>query len=229
MKLNLDKQFYCGIPLRLIDRGYFGMKARRYVVNDTNQNVWIPCKHLHDDGTIRSGENIDYIFNSKTAKHKLELAGLKGGVGMHEVTIQFDGSCLGNPGPGGFAAIVECKGTEKIASGYELDTTNNRMELMGLRAGLRLLTKPCIIKVYGDSQYVVQGCKEWLAGWKAKGWKTANKGSVANKELWQELDELISKHQIEFIHNYREHNERCDTLAKEQAYIAKSIVETGSK
>lgn len=135
------------------------------------------------------------------------------------VEIYTDGACSGNPGPGGWGALLRYGDVEKELSGGERDTTNNRMELMGAIVALESLTKPSRVKLYTDSQYVQKGATEWLAGWIKRGWKTADKSPVKNADLWQRLDEAKARHQVEFIwvrgHNGHADNERVDRLAVE--------------
>lgn len=136
---------------------------------------------------------------------------------MQEVTIYSDGACKGNPGPGGWGAVLVSGGHEKELFGGENPTTNNRMELMAVIEALRALKRPCVIKIYTDSQYVQKGISEWITGWKARGWKTADKKPVKNADLWQILDEARQPHEIEW-HWVRGHaghpgNERADRLA----------------
>lgn len=137
------------------------------------------------------------------------------------VELYTDGACSGNPGPGGWAFILKHPGTgkEKQASGGERSTTNNRMELMSVIKGLRSLDRPCVVDLYSDSQYVVKGLREWLDGWKKKGWKRGRNDPVLNIEQWQELDELRHKHTIRphWVRGHSSHpeNERCDRLAVE--------------
>lgn len=141
------------------------------------------------------------------------------------VTIHLftDGACSGNPGPGGWACILRHLPTEKekVMSGAEPDTTNNRMELMAVIQGLRALNREVGVLVVSDSQYVLKGLNSWMAGWKKKGWKLANGKPVKNIDLWQELDQLKQKHQLTFQyvpgHAGHPENERCDELAV-QAY-----------
>jgi len=138
---------------------------------------------------------------------------------MTEVTIYTDGACKGNPGPGGWGALLRAGGTEKELCGGESLTTNNRMELRAVIEALAALKRPCHVHVYLDSEYVRKGITEWLPGWKAKGWKTASKQPVKNADLWRQLDELVHArgHRIEW-HWVRGHtgdpgNERADALA----------------
>jgi ribonuclease HI len=135
-----------------------------------------------------------------------------------DVDMFTDGACSGNPGPGGWGAILRWNGIEKELSGGEPQTTNNRMELTAVVAGLRALKKPCQVEVYTDSQYVQKGITLWLAGWKAHGWTTADKKPVKNVDLWQQLDEAIGRHTVH-LHWVRGHaghpeNERADALAR---------------
>lgn len=136
---------------------------------------------------------------------------------MDEVEIFTDGACSGNPGPGGWGAILRAKGTEKELSGGEKDTTNNRMEMMAVIAGLEALTRPCNITITTDSQYVMKGMTEWLAGWKAKNWRTANKKPVKNADLWKRMEAAAAQHQLkwEWVRGHQGHpeNERADDLA----------------
>ncbi|MDE1901593.1 MAG: ribonuclease HI [Alphaproteobacteria bacterium] len=137
---------------------------------------------------------------------------------MTDITEIFtDGACSGNPGPGGWAALLRHGGVEKELSGGERDTTNNRMELMGAIMGLEALKKPAQVRLYTDSQYVQKGMTEWLRGWVARGWKTADKKPVKNADLWQRLDAARAPHKVDFIwvrgHNGHAENERVDRLA----------------
>lgn len=136
---------------------------------------------------------------------------------MQDVIIYSDGACKGNPGPGGWGAVLVAGTSEKELFGGEAGTTNNRMELTAVIEALRALKRPCRIAVYTDSQYVQKGIKEWLPGWKARGWKTADKKPVKNVDLWQTLDELTQPHDIAWHwvrgHNGHPGNERADALA----------------
>ncbi len=135
----------------------------------------------------------------------------------HQVVIYADGACKGNPGVGGWGALLRFGATEKEIFGGEPVTTNNRMELRGVIEALRLLTRECEVVVYTDSSYVQKGISEWIHGWKRNGWRTADKKPVKNDDLWRQLDELVAKHQIEFRwvkgHAGNEGNERADVLA----------------
>jgi ribonuclease HI len=138
---------------------------------------------------------------------------------LPQLELYADGACTGNPGPGGWGYILRDpqSGREKEESGADPQTTNNRMELTAVIEGLRALRKPSRVRVVSDSQYVVNGLKEWLDGWKARGWRKADKSPVLNRELWEELDGLRNVHQLEpeWIRGHQGHhfNERCDRLA----------------
>ncbi len=135
-----------------------------------------------------------------------------------EVDIFTDGACSGNPGPGGWAAILRWNGHEKALSGFAPETTNNRMELTAVIEALRSLKRRVPVRVHTDSQYVQKGITEWIRGWKQRGWKTANREPVKNADLWRELDEIASGHDIEWIwvrgHAGHPENERADALAR---------------
>ncbi len=135
------------------------------------------------------------------------------------VRLYTDGSCHGNPGPGGWAAILECGGQSRELSGNAPDTTNNRMEMMAVVEGLRALKEPCDVDVWTDSRYVVDGMRSWLAAWKKRGWKTAAKQPVKNEEIWRALDEEARRHTVtwNWVKGHAGHpqNERCDELANE--------------
>ena len=134
-----------------------------------------------------------------------------------EAEIYTDGACRGNPGPGGWAAVLRYKGHEKVVYGAEPLTTNNRMELMAAIRGLETLQRPCRVRLTTDSQYVQKGVTEWLANWKRNGWKTAGKKPVKNADLWQRLDAASAEHEIhwEWVRGHSGHseNELADELA----------------
>lgn len=137
---------------------------------------------------------------------------------MKEITIYTDGACSGNPGPGGWGAVLIFKGNQKEISGGAKDTTNNIMEMTAVIEALKLLKEPCIVNLHSDSAYVVNAFNEhWIEGWLAKGWVNSKKEPVKNKELWLELIELTNKHKVKFIkvkgHSTNELNNRCDYLA----------------
>jgi ribonuclease HI len=137
---------------------------------------------------------------------------------MDNVDIYTDGACSGNPGPGGWGALLRTAGHEKEIWGGELATTNNRMELLAVIRALELLKRPVRARVHTDSQYVQKGISEWIHGWKARGWKTAAKAPVKNVDLWQALDKVAGMHQIDWIwvkgHAGHPENERADALAR---------------
>ncbi len=134
------------------------------------------------------------------------------------VEIFCDGACSGNPGPGGYGAILRYNGQEKEVCGGALQTTNNRMELTGAIAALKQLKRSCRVVVTTDSQYLVKGMTEWLAGWQRKSWQNSKKEPVLNRDLWEELAKLAGQHSIEWRwvrgHNGHAENERCDCLAR---------------
>ncbi|HQR02517.1 MAG: ribonuclease HI [Proteobacteria bacterium] len=134
------------------------------------------------------------------------------------VDIFTDGACSGNPGPGGWGAILRSAGHEKELFGGEKDTTNNRMELTAVIQALRALKRPVQARVHTDSQYVQKGISEWIIGWKRRGWKTAAKAPVKNVDLWQALDAEAARHAVEWFwvrgHDGHVENERADTLAR---------------
>ena len=138
---------------------------------------------------------------------------------MIRVEIFTDGACSGNPGPGGWGALLRCRGVEKELSGGEKETTNNRMELTAVISALAALKTSCDISLYTDSKYVMDGITRWLPNWKKNGWKTSNKKSpVKNVDFWQRLDELAGGHEIRWIwvkgHAGHAENERVDELAR---------------
>lgn len=143
---------------------------------------------------------------------------------MDKIDIYSDGACKGNPGRGGWGALLVMGEHEKEIFGGELNTTNNRMELKAVIEALNLLTRPCEVVVHTDSQYVQKGISEWIHGWKARGWKTASREPVKNVDLWQELDAAQARHKIEWRwvrgHNGHAGNERADALANRGVEVA---------
>lgn len=138
-----------------------------------------------------------------------------------QIEIFTDGSCLGNPGPGGYAAILRYgQHNKEFSAGYQL-TTNNRMELLAAIVALEALKQPCAVTLTTDSQYVRQGITQWIHNWKKRGWKTADKKAVKNVDLWQRLDLALKEHQINWMwvkgHAGHPENERCDELARDAA------------
>ena len=138
---------------------------------------------------------------------------------MSEVEIFTDGACRGNPGPGGWAALLRSQGIEKMLSGAEPETTNNQMELMAAIQGLEALKRTSSVALTTDSQYVRQGITQWIHGWKRNGWKTSQKQPVKNKELWQRLDAAVESHDVQWhwVKGHAGHpgNERADELANQ--------------
>lgn len=139
----------------------------------------------------------------------------------HRIRIYTDGACLGNPGRGGYGAILLYKEHQKKISGSEKETTNNRMELRGAIEALRTLKKPSEIILHTDSKYVMDGIMKWISNWKKNGWRTADRKPVKNSDLWQDLDLEVEKHKIEWIwvkgHSGNHFNEIVDELAREAA------------
>ncbi|GAB4357335.1 MAG: ribonuclease HI [Gammaproteobacteria bacterium] len=138
---------------------------------------------------------------------------------MDRVELYTDGACRGNPGPGGWGAVLRYGRHEKEIYGAEADTTNNRMELKAAIAGLESLKRPCRVHLTTDSQYVMKGVTEWMDNWKRNGWRTAGRKPVKNADLWKRLDELVSRHQVtwEWVRGHTGHpgNERADQLANQ--------------
>ncbi|WP_443025339.1 ribonuclease HI [Sphingomonas sp. Leaf17] len=143
---------------------------------------------------------------------------------MTAVEIATDGACKGNPGPGGWGALIRAGTTEKELSGGEAQTTNNRMELMAAIKALEALTRPCKVTLSTDSRYVMDGLTKWIIGWQKNGWKTAARQPVKNAELWQALLAAAKPHTIKWVwvkgHAGHPDNERCDRLASAAAMVA---------
>lgn len=140
---------------------------------------------------------------------------------MKKISIWTDGACSYNPGPGGWAAILQYGKAEKVLSGGKNETTNNVMELTAVVEGLKALKEKCSVLLYSDSAYVVNAVEQgWLHNWKANGFRTADKKPVKNRELWEELDALLSEHAVKFIkvkgHADNEYNNRCDSIARSE-------------
>ena len=139
---------------------------------------------------------------------------------LPEVELFTDGACSGNPGPGGWAAILRIGEREKELSGGEPLTTNNKMELMGVIAGLEALKRPCVVRIHTDSKYVMEGATKWIHGWKRNGWRTADKKAVRNVELWQRLAAASTPHKLYWTwvrgHSGHVENERADSLARSE-------------
>jgi ribonuclease HI len=138
---------------------------------------------------------------------------------MPHVTIYTDGACRGNPGPGGWGVVLVSGAHRREMSGYEPDTTNNRMELRAAIEALAALKQPCEIDLHTDSQYLRNGMQSWLANWKRNGWRTADRKAVKNADLWQALDQLANTHRVRWHwvkgHDGHPENERCDQLANQ--------------
>lgn len=144
---------------------------------------------------------------------------------MQKVDIWTDGACSGNPGAGGWGALLRYGEVQKEIFGGEADTTNNRMELMAPIKSLEMLKKPCSVTLYTDSVYVKNGMTQWIKGWIAKGWKTSSGAEVKNIDLWQKLLAVSQKHQIEWVwikgHAGHKENEQADTLARQGCFLYK--------
>jgi len=138
----------------------------------------------------------------------------------NKIYLYTDGACSGNPGPGGYAAIIIRGGHEFVVSGFDPVTTNNRMELKAVIEGIREIPEGSEVQIISDSNYVLQGLEEWISDWKKKGWKTAGNKKVKNQDLWKELDSIIPKYEVEYVkvkgHSGDEYNERVDSLAKKE-------------
>ena len=136
---------------------------------------------------------------------------------MKQVIIYTDGACRGNPGPGGWGALIKFDSAEKEIFGGQTDTTNNQMELSAAIEGLAILKEPCSVELFTDSKYVMDGITQWIQNWKKNNWRTAAKKDVKNKELWQKLDQLISQHRVQWHwvkgHSGDAGNETADLLA----------------
>jgi len=149
---------------------------------------------------------------------------------LQKVEVFTDGACLGNPGPGGWAALLRAGTREKALVGAEAMTTNNRMELMAAIAGIEALKRACTVDLTTDSQYVRRGVEEWMPRWKANGWKTSDKQPVKNRDLWERLDAALASHDVRWhwVKGHAGHveNERVDVLAREAAEAIKATLET---
>ncbi len=150
---------------------------------------------------------------------------------MKKVQLITDGSCIGNPGPGGWACILRYGDKRREMFGSEPQTTNNRMELQAAVEGLKALKQPCSVEIITDSNYVKDGITKWIHNWKMNGWRTAGKKPVVNQDLWHELDEQVSRHKVEWQwtkgHASHADNNRCDELA--QAAARSQLSNTGSE
>jgi ribonuclease HI len=146
------------------------------------------------------------------------------------VEIYTDGACSGNPGPGGYGVILKYGTYERMISGYDPATTNNRMEMTAVIEGLKAITKPCSIKICSDSSYVIKGITEWIKGWVRNNWVNSQKKSVLNRDLWETLQSLSSIHDVDWVwvkgHEGHIENEKCDKLARE-AITNKKGIDTG--
>jgi ribonuclease HI len=143
---------------------------------------------------------------------------------LKQLEIFTDGACKGNPGPGGWGAVIRYGKHEKEISGGDPDTTNNRRELSAAIQALKILIEPCHVKLHTDSKYVLDGITKWIHGWQRNGWKNASKQPVRNADLWRDLIDAVARHQVEWIwvkgHNGHPENERADRLASDAAEVA---------
>ncbi len=157
---------------------------------------------------------IRYGFNHRSYQEAFFVTSKKDDI----IELYTDGACRGNPGPGGWAALLRYKGVEKILSGGEPHTTNNRMELMAAIKGLSAITRPAPVALYTDSEYVQKGITKWIHAWRQKNWHTAGKKPVKNKELWHQLEDALSKHQVSWHwvkgHSGHPENDRVDAIAR---------------
>lgn len=148
--------------------------------------------------------------------------------GAERVEVFTDGACLGNPGPGGWGALLRFGAREKELSGGEAQTTNNRMELMAAIAALEALKRPCVVALTTDSQYVKKGVEEWMARWRANGWRTSDKKPVKNQDLWERMSAALAGHRVSWHwvkgHAGHAENERVDVLARDAALTFKDCV-----
>lgn len=146
---------------------------------------------------------------------------------MKHIQLYTDGSCIGNPGPGASASILVYGSYEKVFTFFEAESTNNRMELMGVITGLEAMKEYCKIDIYLDSKYVLDGYTRYMPAWKLNGWRTSTRQDVKNKELWMRLDAAVASHEVVFNwvkgHNGHHYNERCDQIARE--HIARSLAQ----
>ena len=181
---------------------------------------------------VRPKDPLEYVrklrFQQSVAQHarlRRRAVGAGGVSSQLPVIIHTDGACSGNPGPGGWGAILKFGDVEKELKGGEAHTTNNRMELMAAISALEALKKPCTVDLYTDSQYVRQGITGWIHGWKKNGWRTADKKPVKNVELWQRLDAALKSHQVRWHwvkgHAGHDENERADQLARDGVAMAR--------
>lgn len=249
--LVVPKKHFCGV-LDCDEKYYFEVQklvlkiAKHYVddcgfdgvniFNNTNECAGQSVMHLHFHVVPRkNGDNIKMCFKNEDrvtdfaeVKKALEIKEETGNNG--DVVIYTDGACSGNPGIGGYCAILRHKGKEKIISGGEASTTNNRMELLGVIKGLQALKKSSVVDIYSDSAYVVNAfLQDWITPWVMNGWKTSSKAEVQNVDLWKELISEVQKHKIVW-HKVKGHadvelNNKCDEIARQEVQKIKDLME----
>ena len=186
------------------------LRVLRFSNLDINQNFRAVCEAINLE--------LDKICLPSAIVHQLPLEEDRKEQTMKTVSVYTDGACSGNPGPGGWGAILIYKGVERVLSGGEKMTTNNRMELSGVIAALQALKEPCIVELWSDSKYVIDALeKGWAVSWRAKGWRKADKKPALNSDLWEVLLSLTEKHEMHYHwvkgHAENEYNNRCDALA----------------
>lgn len=184
-------------------------KTRGYV--DVRWALFPSTCSLYAVPIVKTLKCANFIGNCRAHLGKVQLF-------MKTVTIYTDGACSGNPGPGGWGALLVSGEHQLELSGGESQTTNNRMEMLAVIKALESLDQPCALIIVTDSKYVLQGMTEWIAGWKRRGWKTASRKPVLNQDLWERLDALVQRHQVrwEWVRGHSGHpqNERVDALAR---------------
>lgn len=186
------------------------LRVLRFSNLDINQNFRAVCEAINLE--------LDKICLPSAIVHQLPLEEDRKEQTMKTVSVYTDGACSGNPGPGGWGAILIYKGVERVLSGGEKMTTNNRMELSGVIAALQALKEPCIVELWSDSKYVIDALeKGWAVSWRAKGWRKADKKPALNSDLWEVLLSLTEKHEMHYHwvkgHAENEYNNHCDALA----------------
>ena len=189
------------------------LRVLRFSNIDINPNFGAVCEFINSE--------LDKICSPSAFTHHLPSEEDRKEQSMKTVSIYTDGACSGNPGPGGWGAILIYKGVERVLSGGERMTTNNRMELSGVIAALQALKEPCVVELWSDSKYVIDALeKGWAVSWRAKGWRKADKKPALNSDLWEVLLKLTENHEMHYHwvkgHAENEYNNRCDALAVQE-------------